>query len=163
GHIFKLGTKYSESLGATFLDANGKARPLVMGSYGIGMERILASAVELYGDDAGIVLPPAIAPFDVILVPVKPKEDETRSATARFTTELEAAGFAVLVDDRNERPGVRFKDAELIGVPARITIGRGLASGVVEVLDRRRRETSETPVDAAVARVKEILARAGGA
>lgn len=162
GHIFKLGTKYSESLGATFLDANGKARPLVMGSYGIGMERILASAVELYGDDAGIVLPPAIAPFDVILVPVKAKEEETRSATERFAGELEAAGFTVLVDDRNERPGVRFKDAELIGVPARITIGRGLAGGVVEVMDRRRRETIETPVAEAVARVQEILARAGG-
>ncbi len=162
GHIFKLGTKYSESLGATFLDSNGKAKPVVMGSYGIGMERILASAVELYGDDAGIVLPPAIAPFDVILVPVKPKEDETRAATERFAGELEAAGFSVLVDDRNERPGVRFKDAELIGVPARITIGRGLADGVVEVMDRRKRETTETSVDEAVVRVQEILARAGG-
>ena len=163
GHIFKLGTKYAESLGANVLDSAGKAVPVVMGSYGIGMERILASAVELYGDDAGIVLPPSIAPFDVILVLVKAGDRDQQQAAGRFTGELEAAGLEALVDDRNERPGVKFKDAELIGVPVRITLGRGLATGVVELTDRRTGETVETSVDEVTAAVRTILARAGGA
>ena len=163
GHIFKLGTRYAESLGANVLDSGGKAVPLVMGSYGIGMERILASAVELYGDDAGIVLPPSIAPFDVILVLVKAGDRNQQQAASRFTGELEAVGLEVLVDDRNERPGVKFKDAELIGIPVRITLGRGLATGVVELTDRRTGETVETSVDEVTAAVRTILARAGGA
>ena len=163
GHIFKLGTKYSESLGATVLDAAGKAVPVVMGSYGIGMERILASAVELYGDDAGIVLPPSIAPFDVILVLVKAGDQDQQRAAERFTGELEAAGLEVLVDDRNERPGVKFKDAELIGIPVRVTLGRGLASGVVELTDRRTGKTVETAVDELAVAVTTILVRTGGA
>jgi prolyl-tRNA synthetase len=163
GHIFKLGTKYAEALGAKVLDADGKAVPVVMGSYGIGMERILASAVELYGDDAGIVLPPTIAPFDVNLVMMKNTDEEQKKAVFRFTAEFEAAGFDVLVDDRKERPGVKFKDAEMIGVPVRVTLGRGLANGVVELTDRRTGETVETPVDEVTAAVKAILSRAGGA
>ena len=163
GHIFKLGTKYAEALGAKVLDAGGKAVPVVMGSYGIGMERILASAVELYGDDAGIVLPPTIAPFDVNLVMMKNTDEEQKKAVFRFTAEFEAAGLDVLVDDRKERPGVKFKDAEMIGVPVRVTLGRGLATGVVELTDRRTGETVETPVDEVTAAVKAILSRAGGA
>ena len=163
GHIFKLGTKYAEALGAKVLDAGGKAVPVVMGSYGIGMERILASAVELYGDDAGIVLPPTIAPFDVNLVMMKNTDEEQKKAVFRFTAEFEAAGLDVLVDDRKERPGVKFKDAEMIGVPVRVTLGRGLANGVVELTDRRTGETVETPVDEVTAAVKAILSRAGGA
>ena len=162
GHIFKLGTKYAESLGANVLDSAGKAVPVVMGSYGIGVERILASAVELYGDDAGIVLPPSIAPFDVILVLVKAGDRDQQQAAERFTGELEATGLEVLVDDRNERPGVKFKDAELIGIPVRITLGRGLATGVVELTDRRTGQTVETSVDKITAAVRAILARAGG-
>ncbi len=162
GHIFKLGTRYSESLGATVLDEKGQAVPLVMGSYGIGMERILASAVELYGDDAGIVLPPVIAPFGCVLVPVQAGDPAQQQAAARLAAELEAAGVDVLVDDRDERPGVKFKDTELIGIPARVTLGRGLATGKVEVLDRRRRHTDEVALERAVESVTEILARPGG-
>ena len=132
----------------------------MMGSYGIGMERILASAVELYGDDAGIVLPPSIAPFDVILVLVKTGDRDQQQAADRFAGELEAVGLEVLVDDRKERPGVKFKDAELIGVPVRITLGRGLATGVVELTDRRTGLTVETSVDEVTSAVRAILARA---
>ena len=163
GHIFKLGTKYAESLGANVLDSAGKAVPVVMGSYGIGMERILASAVELYGDDAGIVLPPSISPFDVILVLLKADDRDQRQAADRLVGEFEAAGLEVLLDDRKERPGVKFKDAELIGIPVRVTLGRGLASGVVELTDRRTGETVETAVDDLAAAVTTILSRAGGA
>jgi prolyl-tRNA synthetase len=162
GHIFKLGTRYSESLGATVLDEKGQALPLVMGSYGIGMERILASAVELYGDDAGIVLPPAIAPFGCVVVIVQPQDEAQANAAEKLGDELEAAGIDVLLDDRQERPGVKFKDSELIGIPARVTVGRGLAKGVVELLDRRQRAGSEVPVDEAVQAVQAILAREGG-
>jgi prolyl-tRNA synthetase len=162
GHIFKLGTRYSESLGAKVLDEKGQAVPPIMGSYGIGIERILASAVELYGDEAGMVLPPAIAPFGCIVVLVQPQDSAQVEAGERLAGELEAAGLDVLVDDRAERPGVKFKDSELIGIPARITVGRRLADGVVEILDRRRRETAEVPVDQAVERIKTILAREGG-
>jgi prolyl-tRNA synthetase len=127
------------------------------------MERILASAVELYGDDAGIILPPSIAPFDVTLVMMKADDETQKLAADQFGAELETAGLDVLVDDRKERPGVKFKDAEMIGIPVRVTLGRGLASGVVEITDRRTGETVETPLDKATAAVRAILARAGGA
>ncbi|MFQ5718332.1 MAG: proline--tRNA ligase [Acidobacteriota bacterium] len=163
GHIFKLGTKYSASMGATVLDEHGKAVPIVMGSYGIGVERILASAVELYADEAGIVLPPAIAPFGCLVVLLAPADAAQQEAAGRLTGELESAGIEVLIDDRRERPGVKFKDSELIGIPARVVLGRGLAGGTVEVTDRRRRHTQETAVEAAAAAVRDILDRPGGA
>ncbi|MFQ5766647.1 MAG: proline--tRNA ligase [Acidobacteriota bacterium] len=162
GHIFKLGTRYSETLGATILDKNGKAVPLVMGSYGIGVERLLASAVELYADEKGIVLPPAIAPFGCILVPTKPGDPAQDQAVARLSAQLEMKGIDVLVDDRRERPGVKFKDSELIGIPSRITLGRGLAGGRVEVHDRRQGRTEDTELTVAAAAVEAILARRGG-
>ena len=126
------------------------------------MERILASAVELYGDDAGMVLPPAIAPFGCVVVIVQPQDAAQAEAAEKLAGELEAAGIDVLLDDRQERPGVKFKDSELIGIPARLTVGRGLAKGIVELLDRRRRAGSEVPVEKAVEAVQAILAREGG-
>jgi prolyl-tRNA synthetase len=162
GHIFKLGTRYTESMRAFVLDEGGKSVPIVMGCYGIGVERILASAVELYADEKGIVLPPSIAPFGCALVPVQLKDDAQRQATARLAQELESAGIDVLVDDRAERPGVKLNDTEIIGIPARVTLGRGLAQGTVEVFDRRRRATAEVALDRAAAAVQEIVDRPGG-
>ena len=168
GHIFKLGTRYSEALGATVLDAQGTAVPIVMGSYGIGIERILAAAVELFADESGIVLPPAIAPFDVVLIPTQAADAAQQEAVRHLAGELEAditggaPALEVLVDDRDERPGVKFKDSELIGIPVRVTLGRGLAKGLTEVFDRRTRQMREVPLGETTTAVREILARAGG-
>jgi prolyl-tRNA synthetase len=132
GHIFKLGTKYSESMGATVLDADGKAVPIVMGSYGIGVERILAAAIELHHDENGIRFPMSIAPFQVTVLTLGP-EPELEQAAAEVVRSLVAAGVDVLHDDRGERAGVKFKDADLVGIPIRISVGRkGLAEGKVE-------------------------------
>jgi prolyl-tRNA synthetase family II len=136
GHIFKLGTKYSEPLGAMVLDAEGKSRPVYMGSYGIGLERNLAAVVETHHDDKGIAWPVAVAPYEVV-VTVVGKDEATAKAAERIYSELDAAGIDVLIDDRAERPGVKFTDAELIGFPFRITVGpRGLEAGLVEVNPR---------------------------
>ena len=132
GHIFKLGTKYSDSMGATVLDAEGKAVPIVMGSYGIGVERILAAAIELHHDENGIKFPVSIAPFQVAVLTLGP-EPELEQAAAGVVKALAEAGVEVLHDDRGERAGVKFKDADLIGIPIRIAIGKkGLAEGKVE-------------------------------
>jgi prolyl-tRNA synthetase len=132
GHIFKLGTKYSESLGATVLDADGKQVPIVMGSYGIGVERILAAAIELHHDDNGIIWPLSIAPFQATVLTLGP-EPELRKAAEEVVAGLAREGVDVLFDDRDERAGVKFKDADLIGIPIRIAVGKkGLASGQVE-------------------------------
>ncbi|MGC3997117.1 MAG: proline--tRNA ligase [Anaeromyxobacter sp.] len=132
GHIFKLGTKYSESMRATVLDAEGKQVPIVMGSYGIGVERILAAAIELHHDDNGIVWPLAIAPFQATVLTLGP-EPELKAAAEQLVAELAAAGVEVLYDDRDERAGVKFKDADLIGIPIRISVGKkGLAGGNAE-------------------------------
>jgi prolyl-tRNA synthetase len=132
GHIFKLGTKYSESMGATVLDADGKAVPIVMGSYGIGVERILAAAIELHHDDNGIKFPISIAPFQVTVLTLGP-EPELEKAAAEVVKALADAGVDVLHDDRPERAGVKFKDADLVGIPIRIAVGKkGLADGKVE-------------------------------
>jgi prolyl-tRNA synthetase len=132
GHIFKLGTKYSESMRATVLDADGKGVPIVMGSYGIGVERIMAAAIELHHDENGIVWPMSIAPFQVTVLTLGP-EPELRKAADDIVAGLSAAGVEVLYDDRDERAGVKFKDADLVGVPIRIAVGKkGLANGQVE-------------------------------
>src|SRR5262249_33149637 len=117
GHIFKLGLKYSESMGARVLTADGKEVPIVMGSYGIGVERVLAAAVELYNDDAGIIWPASIAPFHVVVTPVNVKDQELVIAAEQIYEELKRAGVEALLDDRDERAGVKFNDADLIGVP----------------------------------------------
>jgi prolyl-tRNA synthetase len=132
GHIFKLGTKYSESMGATVLDQDGKAVPIVMGSYGIGVERIMAAAIELHHDENGIRWPLSIAPFQVTVLTLGP-EKELASAAEEIVAALSAAGVEVLYDDREERAGVKFKDADLVGIPIRIAVGKkGLADGKVE-------------------------------
>jgi prolyl-tRNA synthetase len=146
GNIFKLGTKYSAPLGATVLDEAGKERPVVMGSYGIGPARIAAAAVEQNHDERGIVWPKSIAPFDVHLVQVQAK-DETQASLARdLYGQLTQAGFEVLWDERDERAGVKFSDAELIGAPVRVTVGRGAGEGVVEVQPRAGGEKGEVLV-----------------
>src|SRR6185503_17898554 len=137
GHIFKLGTKYSDSMGATVLTQDGKQVPIVMGSYGIGVERIISACVEQRHDDDGIIWPASLAPFAVVVTITNMKQDDLREAGEKLYEELQQAGFDVLLDDRDERAGVKFKDADLIGIPNRITIGKKIADGTVELFDRR--------------------------
>ncbi len=144
GHIFKLGTKYSEALGATVLDEDGNARPIVMGSYGIGVGRNMAAVVETHHDDKGITWPLLVAPWEVVITVIKVDDQETMLAAEHIYEQLTGAGVEVLLDDRPERPGVKFNDAELIGIPYRITVGpRGLAAGIVEVTERASGERSD--------------------
>jgi len=146
GHIFKLGTKYSESMKATVLDPDGKAVPIVMGSYGIGIERIMAAAIELHHDDDGIVWPTSIAPFHAAVLTLGP-EPELRRAAEGVVEALEKAGVETLFDDRDERAGVKFKDADLVGLPIRIAVGKkGLAGGKVEWKLRAGKEVELVPV-----------------
>jgi prolyl-tRNA synthetase len=134
GHVFKLGTKYSKAMGATFLDEHGQAAPMIMGCYGIGLNRILAAAVEAGHDENGIRWPLPIAPYEVLIVPLQVQSEAVRAAADELARQLESHGVDVLVDDRDQRPGVKFKDADLIGIPLRVVVGeRGLKEGVVEV------------------------------
>jgi prolyl-tRNA synthetase len=160
GHIFKLGTKYSESMGANVLDKDGKEVPIVMGSYGIGVERIMASAIELHHDADGIIWPKTIAPFDCVVTITNMKQEELREAGEKLYQDLQRAGLDVLLDDREERAGVKFKDADLIGIPYRITIGKKAADGLVELFDRRTKQTEDVKLKDAVERV-QALALAG--
>jgi prolyl-tRNA synthetase len=156
GHIFKLGLRYSEPMGARVLGADGKEVPIVMGSYGIGIERIMAAAIEAHHDANGIVWPIAIAPFDVVVATVKASDSDQREKSERLYAELGAAGFEVLLDDRDERPGVKFKDADLIGVPFRVVLGpRALAKGCVEFVTRASGETREVPLDQVTAELRQ--------
>lgn len=150
GHIFKLGTRYSESMDATVLGKDGRPVPVIMGSYGIGVSRLLSAIAEQYADDKGLVWPEDIAPFDIHLVPVQMKDDEQRELAEELYELFEKEGYSVLIDDRQERPGVKFTDAELIGIPVQITVGRKASEGVVEVNMRQSGETVE-------ARKEEIL------
>ncbi|MBP3731530.1 MAG: proline--tRNA ligase [Mailhella sp.] len=143
GHIFKLGTKYSESMHAVFLDENGKERFMIMGCYGIGVSRVVAAAIEQNFDENGIKFPPQLAPFDVHILCLDPGDAAVSSACDEIEEFLAALGLETLYDDRDERPGVKFKDADLIGIPAQITVGgKSLAKGVIEVKDRRSGEKS---------------------
>ncbi len=160
GNIFKLGTRYSIPLGAMYLDERGQQHPVVMGSYGIGPARIAAAAIEQRHDEHGIVWPWAIAPFHVHLVPVASRNDNLVSTVDEMARELEAAGFEVLVDDRDERAGVKFKDADLLGVPIRVTVGNLFAKeGLIEVRTRRDGVDRRVPRADIVAAVRD-LARA---
>ncbi len=133
GHVFKLGTKYSEAMNATFLDENGKEQPLIMGCYGIGVTRIIGAAIEQNNDEHGIIWPMPIAPFHVVIIPIG-KDEEVSRVAEQVYTDLDNRGIEVLLDDRNERPGVKFNDADLIGVPVRVVIGgRGLKENRIEV------------------------------
>jgi len=149
GHIFKLGTKYSDSLGARVLNADGKPVPIVMGSYGIGVERILAAAIELHYDDAGIIFPMTIAPFQVVLSPLNTRDEAVKKLSDQLYQDLIAAGIEVLYDDRDERAGVKLNDADLIGIPFQIRIGpKKLQEGKVEFYHRATRQAEEVAVEA---------------
>jgi prolyl-tRNA synthetase len=155
GHIFKLGTKYSEALGATVLDDQGKDRVLIMGCYGIGIGRTVASAIEQNHDENGIIFPLPIAPFQVLIAVVNPKDEAVLKASEDLYQSLQQAGVEVLLDDRNERPGSKFKDADLVGIPLRLTVGsRGLKEGAVELQRRKDGERTMLPLTEAA----EILA-----
>src|SRR6185437_8945258 len=150
GNIFKLGTRYSERLGATYLDESGKAQLIWMGSYGLGPARLAAAAVEQYADENGISWPRSMAPWDVHLVGLGKAGSEEREVAERLYAELQESGLDVLYDDRDAGPGEKFADAELLGVPLRLTVGRRtLAAGEVEAQVRRGRETRAVPVDGA--------------
>ncbi|QTO19199.1 proline--tRNA ligase [Burkholderia seminalis] len=159
GHVFQLGTKYSEAMGATFLDESGKPQPMLMGCYGVGVTRILGAAIEQNFDDKGIIWPESIAPFEVVLCPMGYDRSEMVRETAdKLYAELVAAGIDVILDDRGERPGVMFADWELIGVPHRLVIGeRGLKEGKIEYQGRRDAEATLLPADAAAATVAEKI------
>jgi prolyl-tRNA synthetase len=160
GHIFKLGTKYSVSMKANVLKADGAETPIVMGSYGIGVERILAAAIELHHDQDGIRWPLAIAPFHVTVLPMG-KEPELVEAADRVVKELAAAGVEVLYDDRDERPGVKFKDADLVGIPIRIAVGKkGLAEGKVEWKPRGSKDVTLLPIGEVAAKAAALVAQA---
>lgn len=154
GHIFKLGYKYSESMGLRVQNDAGEDITPIMGSYGIGMERILSAAVELWNDKDGMALPASVAPFDIVITPVNIGDSTQREAAEKLATGCRAAGLDVLFDDRDERPGVKFKDADLIGIPWRITVGKKLASGKVEVVERRTKQSTDIDVEGAVTYVQ---------
>lgn len=147
GHIFKLGTRYSKDLDAVVLDENGRQLPIIMGCYGIGVSRLLSAIVEQHCDENGIVWPRSIAPFDVHVIPVNVKKEEQVELAEKITGILEDAGYRVLVDDRRERPGVKFADSDLVGIPARITVGKKASDGIVEIKLRRTGETLEVKSD----------------
>ncbi len=167
GHIFKLGTKYSVSMGATVLNAEGKEVPIVMGSYGIGVERVLASAIELYHDDAGIIFPITIAPFQIVVTPLNIKDAELKATADRIYVELSKAGVEVLYDDRDERAGVKLNDADLVGFPFQIRVGaKKLKEGKVEFYDRSLKTSEDVEATAAVElarrRIDEALRKLNG-
>jgi prolyl-tRNA synthetase len=146
GHIFKLGYKYSKSMGATVLDKDGKEVTPIMGSYGIGVERILTAAIEQNNDADGFWLPAAIAPFDVVVTPTNVKDAAIMATAEEIAQKLESAGFSVLLDDRDERAGVKFKDADLVGIPYRINVGKKVTEGHVEVVSRSTRKSEDANI-----------------
>src|SRR5713226_5949253 len=163
GHIFKLGTRYSETMGARVLDLGGNEVPMVMGSYGIGVERILAGAVELHHDQDGIRFPLSIAPFHIALLPLQMQDAAVRDAAEQIYRDLQKAGIEVLLDDRDERAGVKFKDADLIGLPLRIAVGKkGLAEGKVEWKARGSKEMELIALADVVARAQSAVRGGGG-
>jgi len=155
GHIFKLGYKYSESMGARVLDPNGKEVTPIMGSYGIGIERILTAAIEQSNDQNGFWLPASIAPFTVVVTVTNVGDPVLREAGEKLAAELEAAGLDVLLDDRDERAGVKFKDADLVGIPYRINVGKKVASGVVELVTRATSTSADVAITDVLTQVKE--------
>jgi prolyl-tRNA synthetase len=160
GHIFKLGDRYSKVFGATVLGPDGKAVPLIMGSYGIGVERAMAAIVERHHDERGIVWPLAVAPFAVVVTVAQSEDAEVAKAGAALYDQLASAGFEVIIDDRAERAGVKFRDAELTGIPYRVTVGkRGLAEGTVELTERASGETRKVAPDEVAAQLGALTGR----
>ena len=161
GQVFYLGTKYSEKMGATYLDAEGREQPIEMGCYGIGISRMVAAAIEQNHDANGIIWPLSIAPFQVLVLPINYKEEKLRDAAEKLYQDLQRAGVEVLLDDRDERAGVKFKDADLIGIPLRVTIGaKGLDKGCIELRTRRDGKTDEVPLGDAVKTIQSLIAQA---
>ncbi|MFC5700230.1 proline--tRNA ligase [Cohnella faecalis] len=157
GHVFKLGTKYSEKLGATFLDSAGKDQPMIMGCYGIGVSRILSAVLEQNHDEHGMIWPSALAPFHVHLIPISSKDDIQMQAANDLYNRLLENGVEALLDDREERPGVKFKDSDLIGIPIRIIIGKDAEYGNVEFVERRNLKKESISIHDAVARIMEFV------
>lgn len=157
GHIFKLGTKYSKAMGANYLDENGKEQPLLMGCYGIGINRTVAAIIEQHHDENGIVWPMEIAPYKVIIIPANMKNQEQTEVAEKLYESMMQQGIDVLMDDRNERPGVKFKDADLIGIPVRITVGKKVGEGIVEFKLRDKGEVEEIAVDQVINKIKDQM------
>lgn len=158
GHIFKLGTKYSQAMGANYLDENGKSVPLVMGCYGIGVNRTVAAIIEQHHDENGIIWPMAVAPYKVIIMPANVKDEEQMKMADKIYEELKSRGIDVLLDDRNERVGVKFKDSDLIGIPIRVTVGKKIVEDIVEFKLRKNQDIEEVKIEAIVSRIeKEFL------
>jgi prolyl-tRNA synthetase len=157
GHIFKLGYKYSQSMGARVLDKNGKEVTPIMGSYGIGIERILTAAIEQSNDENGFWLSRQIAPFDVVVTPTNVSDQKLKSTAEDIAARLESAGYDVLLDDRDERPGVKFKDADLVGIPFRINVGKKVTEGTVEVVRRSTRESTDASIGAIAEYINQML------
>ena len=162
GHIFKLGTHYSKKLGAQVLDNNGRLVDVIMGSYGIGVSRLLSAVAEQTADDNGLVWPDSIAPFDIHVIPVNAKKADQMEMANELTVALEKAGYDVLVDDRKERAGVKFADSDLIGIPIRITVGKKASDGIVEVKIRKTGETVEVKTEEVVNTVAILLKQLSG-
>jgi len=159
GHIFKLGTKYSESMGANYLDENGKSVPLVMGCYGIGVNRTVAAIIEQHHDENGIIWPMAVAPYKVIIMPANVKNEGQMKMAEKIYEDLKSRGIDVLLDDRNERVGVKFKDSDLIGIPIRVTVGKKIVEDIVEFKLRKNQDIEEVNMEDVVCRIeKEFLA-----
>ena len=155
GHIFKLGTKYSESMGANYLDENGKEKPLVMGCYGIGINRTVAAIIEQHHDENGILWPMAVAPYKVIVMPANVKNEEQMNRAEKIYEDLKTRGVDVLLDDRNERVGVKFKDADLIGIPIRVTVGKKVVEDIVEFKLRKNQDIEEVNIEDVVGRIEK--------
>src|SRR5438270_10754418 len=157
GHIFKLGYRYSESMGLRVLDKNGKEVTPIMGSYGIRIERILTAAVEQSNNENGFWLPPAITPFEIVVSATNMKDDAIRNAAEDIAKRLETAGFDVILDNRDERPGVEFKDADLVGIPFRVTVGKKVTEGTVEIVQRSTREIHDASIDGVTEYCQKLL------
>ncbi|MEG0553843.1 MAG: His/Gly/Thr/Pro-type tRNA ligase C-terminal domain-containing protein, partial [Carnobacterium sp.] len=157
GHIFKLGTRYSESMGATVLDKNGRSIPVVMGCYGIGVSRLLSAIAEQKSDDKGLIWPRQLAPYELHLVPVNMKSEDQVNLAEELYISLQQAGFSVLLDDRAERVGVKFADSDLIGLPIRVTVGKKAAEDIVEIKIRKTGETIEVRKDEMISTMAILL------
>ena len=162
GHIFKLGYKYALSMNARVLDRQGKEVPVIMGSYGIGVERILTAAVEQSNDENGFWLPAQIAPFEIVVTPTNMSDAKLKATAEEVAGKLEAAGYDVLLDDRDERPGVKFKDADLVGIPFRINVGKKVTDGMLEVVQRSTRQSANVSIGAICEYFQQVLGNARG-
>jgi len=157
GHIFKLGTKYSQAMHAEFLDERGQSHPFIMGCYGFGISRMVAAAIEQLHDADGIVWPLSIAPVPLLILAVNMNDADIRDAAFRLETECEKRGIETLLDDRDLSPGIKFKDADLVGIPFRLTVGKKLKEGKVELLHRATHQVEEIPLGEAVERIAERI------